>query len=156
LFRPFLKKPLAMKATQQTLQQIQRAIRKVVDKYPATADPVLTDLHMQVRPESGELRIFNDEMEELMRIVVDQWLEPTEEDLYDAAAIAIKQSIVSLRDEVEHMSILHPFSFVLMGEDGETMSDIYIVDDDQLILDTELLKGLDEELDEFLEELLKD
>jgi len=145
-----------MKATQQTLQQIQRAIRKVVDKYPATADPVLTDLHMQVRPESGELRIFNDEMEELMRIVVDQWLEPTEEDLYDAAAIAIKQSIVSLRDEVEHMSILHPFSFVLMGEDGETMSDIYIVDDDQLILDTELLKGLDEELDEFLEELLKD
>ena len=145
-----------MKATQQTLQQIQRAIRKVVDKYPSTADPVLTDLHMQVKPESGELRIFNDEMEELMRIVVDQWLEPTEEDLYDAAAIAIKQSIVSLRDEVEQMSILHPFSFVLMGEDGETMSDIYIVDDDQLILDTELLKGLDQELDEFLEELLKE
>ena len=142
-----------MKATQQTLQQIQRAIRKVVEKYPTTADPVLTDLHMQVRPESGELRIFNDEMEELMRIVVDQWLEPTEEDLYDAASVAIKQSIISLRDEVEHMSILHPFSFVLMGEDGETMSDIYIVDDDQLILDTELLKGLDAELDEFLEEL---
>ena len=145
-----------MKATQQTLQQIQRAIRKVVEKYPTTADPVLTDLHMQVRPESGELRIFNDEMEELMRIVVDQWLEPTEEALYDAASVAIKQSIISLRDEVEHMSILHPFSFVLMGEDGETMSDIYIVDDDQLILDTELLKGLDAELDEFLEELLKD
>ena len=145
-----------MQATQQTLQQIQRAIRKVVEKYPTTADPVLTDLHMQVRPESGELRIFNDEMEELMRIVVDQWLEPTEEDLYDAASVAIKQSIISLRDEVEHMSILHPFSFVLMGEDGETMSDIYIVDDDQLILDTELLKGLDAELDEFLEELLKD
>ena len=145
-----------MKATQQTLQQIQRAIRKVVEKYPTTADPVLTDLHMQVRPASGELRIFNDEMEELMRIVVDQWLEPTEEDLYDAASVAIKQSIISLRDEVEHMSILHPFSFVLMGEDGETMSDIYIVDDDQLILDTELLKGLDAELDEFLEELLKD
>ena len=145
-----------MKATQQTLQQIQRATRKVVEKYPTTADPVLTDLHMQVRPASGELRIFNDEMEELMRIVVDQWLEPTEEDLYDAASVAIKQSIISLRDEVEHMSILHPFSFVLMGEDGETMSDIYIVDDDQLILDTELLKGLDAELDEFLEELLKD
>ena len=145
-----------MKATQQTLQQIQRAIRKVVEKYPTTADPVLTDLHMQVRPESGELRIFNEELEELMRIVVDQWLEPTEEDLYEAASVAIKQSIISLRDEVEHMSILHPFSFVLMGEDDETMSDIYIVDDDQLILDTELLKGLDAELDEFLEELLKD
>ena len=82
--------------------------------------------------------------------------EPTEEDLYEAAAIAIKQSINGLHAEIEQMSILHPFSFVMMGEDGETMSDIYIVDDDHLILDSELLKGLDEELDEFLEELLKD
>ena len=54
------------------------------------------------------------------------------------------------------MSILHPFSFVMMGEDGETMSDIYIVDDDAIMLDTELLKGLDEELDHFLEDLLKE
>ena len=145
-----------MKATQQTIQQIQRAIRKVAEKFPSSAEPVLTDLHMQVKPESGELRIFDDDMKELMRIVVDQWLEPTEEDLYENAATAIKHCINTMRNEVEHMSILHPFSFVLMGEDGETMSDIYIVDDDQLILDTELLKGLDAELDEFLEELLKD
>ena len=145
-----------MKATPQTLQQIQRALRKVAEKYPPTADAVLTDLHMQVKPESGELRIFNDDMEELMRIVVDQWLEPTEEDLYEVAPAIIRQCINSLRSEVERMSILHPFSFVFMGEDGETISDLYIVDDDAIMLDTELLKGLDEELDSFLEELLKD
>ena len=145
-----------MKATQQTIQQIQRAIRKVADKFPASADPVLTDIHLQVKPESGELLAYNDEMEELTRIVVDQWLEPTEEDLYEAASVAIKQSISTLRNEVEHMSILHPFSFVMMGEDGETMSDLYVVDDDTLILDTELLKGLDEELDAFLADLMKE
>ena len=145
-----------MKATPQTLQQIQRALRKVAEKYPPTADAVLTDLHMQVKPESGELRIFNDDMEELMRIVVDQWLEPTEEDLYEVVPTIIRQCSNSLRSEVERMSILHPFSFVLMGEDGETISDLYIVDDDAIMLDTELLKGLDEELDSFLEELLKD
>ena len=145
-----------MKATQQTIQQIQRAIRKIIDKFPASAEPVLTDIHMQVKPESGELLAFDDDMEELTRIVVDQWLEPTEEDLYDAAAIAIKQSISSLRGEVEQMSVMRPFSFVLMGEDDETMSDLYIVDDDTIILDTELLQGLDEELDQFLEDLLKD
>jgi hypothetical protein len=145
-----------MKATQQTIQQIQRAIRKVADKFPASADPVLTDIHLQVKPESAELLAFNDEMEELTRIVVDQWLEPTEDDLYEAASVAIKQSIGTLRNEVEHMSILHPFSFVMMGEDGETMSDLYVVDDDTLILDTELLKGLDEELDAFLADLMKE
>jgi hypothetical protein len=87
---------------------------------------------------------------------VDQWLEPTEEDLYENTATAIKHCINTMRNEVEHMSILHPFSFVMMGEDGETMSDIYIVDDDAIMLDTELLKGLDEELDHFLEDLLKE
>ncbi|MCR5780316.1 MAG: hypothetical protein K6G70_07230 [Bacteroidaceae bacterium] len=145
-----------MKATPQTIQQIQRALRKVIEKFPPTADPILTDIHMQVRPESGELRIFNDDMEELMRIVVDQWLEPTEEDLYDAAALAIKQSISGLRAEIEQMSIMRPYSFVMMGEDSETLNDLYIVDDDTIIVDTELLEGLDEELDEFLAKLLKD
>ncbi len=145
-----------MKATQLTIQQIQRAIRKVADKFQPTADPVLTDIHLQVKPESGELLAYDDEMNELTRIVVDQWLEPTEEDLYDAAAVAIKQSINGLRDLIEGMSILHPFSFVMMGEDGETMSDIYVVDDETLILDLSLLKGLDQELDDFLKDLMAD
>lgn len=144
-----------MKATPQTIQQIQRAIRKVADKFPPTADPVLTDIHLQVKPESGELLAFDDDMEELTRIVVDQWLEPTEEDLYDAASIAIKQSISGMREIIDNMSVLHPFSFVMMGEDDETMSDLYIVDDETLILDSELLKGLDEELDDFLKQLMK-
>ena len=145
-----------MKATQQTIQQIQRAIRKVAAKFPKDADPVLTDIHMQVKPDSAELLTYNDEMEELDRAVIGQWLEPTEEDLYEVAASVIKQCLGMLRNEIDKMSILHPFSFVLMGEDGETISDLYIVDDDMMMLDTELLQGLDEELDAFLEKLMKE
>ncbi|MBP5771539.1 MAG: hypothetical protein J6W75_09300 [Bacteroidaceae bacterium] len=145
-----------MKPTQQTLQQIERAIRKVTIKFPQDADAVLTDIHLQVKPDSGELLAFDDEMNELTRIVVDQWLEPTEEDLYQAAATIIKQVLGTMREELEHMSILRPYSFVLMGEDQETICDLYLVDDDNLILDTELLKGLDKELDEFLAKLMKD
>ena len=145
-----------MKPTQQTIQQIQRAIRKVAAKFPKDAEPVLTDILMQVKPDSAELLTYNDEMEELDRAVIEQWLEPTEEDLYEVAASVIKLCLGQLRSEIDQMSILHPFSFVLMGEDGETISDLYIVDDDTMILDTELLKGLDEELDAFLEDLMKD
>ena len=145
-----------MKPTQQTIQQIQRAIRKVAAKFPKDAEPVLTDIHMQVKPDSAELLTYNDEMEELDRAVIEQWLEPTEVDLYEVAASVIKLCLGQLRSEIDQMSILHPFSFVLMGEDGETISDLYIVDDDTMILDTELLKGLDEELDAFLEDLMKD
>lgn len=145
-----------MKPTQQTIQQIQRAIRKVVAKFPKEAEPVLTDIHMQVKPDSAELLTYNDEMEELDRAVIEQWLEPTEEDLYETAAGVIRQCLGQLRSEIDQMSILHPFSFVLMGEDGETIRDLYIVDDDTMILDTELLKGLDKELDAFLENLMKE
>lgn len=145
-----------MKTTQQTRTQIERAIRKVVAKYPATSEPVLTDIHFQVIPETGELRAYNDDMDELNRAVIEQWLEPTDEDLYAAAATDIKKGIKQLQKEVEQMSILHPFSFVLMSEDGETLQDLYLVDDDAVILDTELLKGLDRELDEFLAQLMKE
>ncbi|MCR5180506.1 MAG: hypothetical protein K6C30_04755 [Bacteroidaceae bacterium] len=145
-----------MKSNQQTKMQIERAIRKVAAKFPKNSEPVLTDIHMQVIPESAELRTYNDDMEELDRAVIEQWLEPSEEDLYEVAATAIKQCLHQLRNEVEAMSILRPFSFVLMGEDGETICDLYIVDDDNIMLDTELLKGLDKELDEFLARLMKE
>ena len=145
-----------MKPTQQTIQQIERAIRKVAAKFPADNDAVLTDIHFQVKPESAELLTFNDDMEELDRAVIEQWLEPTEEDLYAAAATAIKQCLNHLKPEIEKMSVLHPFSFVLMSEDGDTLNDLFLIDDDTILLDTELLSGLDEELDQFLKDLLKD
>jgi len=145
-----------MKPTPQTLQQIERALHKVAAKYPQDADPCLTDIHIQVKPDSGELLAFDDDMNELTRIVVEQWLQPTDDDLYTEAARDIKQCIVHLRKEIEHMSVMRPYSFVLMAEDGETMQDLYFVDDDTILLDHELLKGLDKELDDFLEQLLKD
>ncbi len=145
-----------MEATQQTIQQIGRAINKVVAKYAPTSEPVMTDILLQVRPDSGELRAYNDDMEELTRIVVDQWLEPTEEDLYEAAAPLLKKCLAQAHEQIERMSILHPFSFVLIDDDRETISDLYLVDDDTLLVDTELMKGLNEDLNKFLEQLLKD
>ena len=50
---------------------------------------------------------------------------------------------------------MHPFSFTLVDEDGETLRDLYLVDDDTVILNSTLLEGLDEELDQFLADLLK-
>ena len=145
-----------MKATQQTKTQIVRAIRKIADKFPASAEPVMTDIMLQVKPDSGELLAFNDDMEELTRIVVDQWLQPTEENLYDVAAQVIKQCLTRMRSEIDKMSILHPFTFVLIDEDKETLADLYIVDEDTIMLDTELLKGLDAELNDFLHQLLEE
>lgn len=53
------------------------------------------------------------------------------------------------------MTILKPFSFVLVDEDKETLAELLLIDDDTLLVNEELLKGLDEELDEFLKKLLE-
>lgn len=143
-----------MEATPQTIQQLERAIRKVADNFPAAQDAIMTDIHLQVKPSSGELLAYDDNDEELTRIVVEQWINSGDE-LYDEAAAQICQCIEDMRETtIEHMSILHPFSFVLMDEDGETLRDLYLVDDDTIIISKDLLEGLDEELDQFLHDLL--
>ena len=53
------------------------------------------------------------------------------------------------------LHLLKPYSFVLIGENHETLKDLYLVDDDTIILDEELMKGLSEDLDHFWEELCK-
>ena len=55
------------------------------------------------------------------------------------------------------MSLLRPYSFVLQDEDGETLSDLYLVDDQEtVILSGSLLEGLDDDLDTFFENLMKE
>ena len=57
--------------------------------------------------------------------------------------------------DFDKMTILRPFSFVLVDEDKETLAELLLIDDDTLLVNEELLKGLDEELDEFLKKLLE-
>jgi hypothetical protein len=44
----------------------------------------------------------------------------------------------------------------LEQDDKETVEELYLVDDDTVIIDPDLMQGLDEDLDKFLENLLKD
>ena len=57
---------------------------------------------------------------------------------------------------VEDMAILKPFSFVLEDDDKESVAELYLVDDETVIIDPDLMEGLDEDLNSFLDKLLKD
>jgi len=57
--------------------------------------------------------------------------------------------------DFDKVTILKPYSFVLVDEDKETVTELLLVDDDTMLVNDELLKGLDEELDSFLKELLE-
>ena len=71
-----------MKANEQTLQQIERILRKTAEKFPASDNPsLMTDIHLRVTQETGELVIYNDDDSEVTRCVVNQWIHNKDEKL---------------------------------------------------------------------------
>lgn len=146
-----------MGVTPLTIQQIERALNKVAAKFSMIqSDPVLTDIHLQIKPDSGELLVYNDDFDEITRCVIEEWIDSKDENFYDSNIPVLRKCIQSMQDVWEKLPILKPFSFVLIDEDQDVVSDLYLVDDDTIILDKDLLKGLDEELDDFLKKLLSE
>lgn len=146
-----------MKATDQTIKQVERTLSKIADKFPHVEEPTtLTDIHLRANQETGELVAFDDDDKEITRAVIEQWIGNTDESFYSDISIVIKRCINNSRDMIEKMAILKPFSFILENEEKELIEDLYLVDDDIMFFEPELMKGLDEDLDAFLDKLLKD
>lgn len=118
----------------------------------------VTDIHLQPKQESGELVVFNDEEEELARTIIDEWVGYEGENFYEEVEPLLRTSVSSLKEEglLDKLCLMKPYSFVLVNEEKETVAELLLMDDDEtLLLNDELLKGLDEELDAFLRELLE-
>ena len=54
------------------------------------------------------------------------------------------------------LGILKPFSLVLENDEKENIGELYLADDDTIIVSGDLMEGLDKELDDFFSELMKD
>lgn len=140
-------------------KQIQRALRHVAERFPQGSEPVLTDIILRVFPHSGEVRFYDDDDRELMRIVIEEWIHGSkDEDFYKKVTPILQRAIDEIRTSVvDTMAVLHPFTFVMQDEDAETLCDLYIVDDEQTtIISSELLDGVDKDLDEFFRKLMED
>lgn len=146
-----------MKATEQTLQQVERALRKVAEKFPPSEEAeLMTDIHIRVTQDTGELAAFDDDDKEVTRCIVEQWIGNTEDTFYSDVTNVLRSQLNKHKQMVEQMSILKPYSFVLEDDDHENVAELYLVDDDTVIIDEELMAGLDKDLDDFLSDLLKD
>lgn len=146
-----------MNISEQTQQQIDRAIRKVVEKFPSSEEATqMTDIHLRVAQETGELTVFNDNDEEVTRCIVEQWINNSDDNFYEEITPVLRKSLEKNKTIVEGMSILKPFSFVLENDDKESVAELYLVDDEMVIIDPDLMEDLDDDLNAFLENLLKE
>lgn len=143
-----------MTANEQTYQQIERALRKAASKFlPLTDCLPLTDIYLQVKQESGELLVFDDDDHELTRCVVEEWIGNSDERFYDEVQPILITALTRLKEVTEHVAVLKPYSYVLMGEDHETIADLYLVDDETLLVSGDLMQGLEEDLEHFWQQL---
>ena len=117
----------------------------------------VTDIHLQPDQTSGQLTIYNDDDEELANVMIEEWATYDGDDFMENVKPNLKSILCRMKDagDFDKVTILKPYSFVLVDEDKETVAELLLIDDDTLLVDDELLKGLDKELDEFLKNLLE-
>ena len=132
-----------METLEQTIMQVERFIRKVAQKFPAPESDdetsQMTDIHVRVSQDSGELLAFDDDDNEITRCVVEQWIENKDEDFYDEVAKLLRDVLRKQADIIDHLGILKPYSFVLEDDDKEHISELYLADDDTIIVGGDLI-----------------
>ena len=148
-----------MKMSEQSRASIVSALKTALCRYTSEGDEtVVTDIHLQPNSESGELIIFDDDDQELSRTIINEWVEYESDDFYTVVEPILRAEVEALKEsgKLEKLCLMKPYSFVLVDEDKETVAELLLVDeDDTLLLNDELLEGLDEELDAFLKDSLE-
>ena len=142
--------------TEQTQQQIERFLRKVAQKFTAKeSDMPMTDIHLRASQDSGDLMAFDDDDNEISRCVISTWIENKSDNFYQEIAYTLRSELNRMKDTIDNLSIMKPFSFILEDDEKNNIAELYLVDDDLVMIGGNLMQGLDEYLDNFLQNILK-
>lgn len=149
-----------MKLSQATRTLIEETIKQSVARFSQQSDEtteVVTDIHLQPNASSGELALFDDDDNQLASAKIGEWTEYEGNNFYENAERTLSAVLNEMKEKgcFDNLSILKPYSFVLVDDEKETVAELLIMDDDTLMVNDELLKGLDDELNEFLKNLLE-
>ena len=146
-----------MKISNQTATQINQILDELIKRYSPGTDPCsMTDLSFQVNQETGELIVLDDRDDEIVGMTIDEWIDNQEEDFDDYVAQVLRKMILKRITELEALSIVKPYSFLLVDGNNETVTELYLVDEDEVVFEKqELMAGLEKDLDDFINRLMK-
>lgn len=144
-----------MPLSKQTQESLRNAINDMAKKYITAETAMVTDFHIYVNGDNGTLTIYDDDDNSLARVHIKEWENVHDEKLFEKV---LRGELARMQKEgiFESINIVKPYSFVLVDEDKEAIVDLLYIDDDTLILSEDLLKGFDEEMNDFLKHLLED
>lgn len=115
---------------------------------------IVTDFHITVDNADGTVKISDDDNTELASGIVSDLISANEEATTNLLQTTLNE--IDKDGKFSTISIYKPFSFLQEDNDGETIAELFIVDDDKIFVNDELLKGLGQELDDFFANLMKE
>ena len=144
-----------MSLSRETQEMLQAAVKKMANNYITAEESSVTDFHIKVNRENGELTILDDDDNTLARVHIKEWEDEQE---YAVIEKELQSELTKMQQQgmFESLNIAKPYSFVLTDEEDQSIVDLLIIDDDTLMLNADLLEGFDEEMNSFLKKLLEE
>ncbi|MEG0947818.1 MAG: hypothetical protein RR303_00685 [Bacteroidales bacterium] len=120
----------------------------------------LSDLYIGVSFDDLSLSVYDDDEGLLAQKNMDDWaiLKEDPESFDDKVANVLKKVLhdKEVSNALESLDVIRPFSVILVNDEFEQKEELFLLDDQNIVLEDEFLKNIDKELDEFLEKLLAD
>ena len=120
----------------------------------------LSDMYVCVKYDDLSLLIYDDTEQLLLSTTIDEWDELKETcDNFEETVIDTLKAVLGsklMREELESLEFVGPFSVILIDEDFEQICELVTVDHDNIVLEDNFFEKIDKELDDFFEQLMSD
>ena len=145
-----------MKLSSSSFAALNEALCKISALYSGEEDQLLSTDFYFMPSQEGCMQVFNDNDEEIARAEVPEWKEYQHETFYTEVESDLREAIKVANEngDLERLAVWMPYSFVLVDDERESISELLLVDEDTLLVTDSLLEGLDAELNAFIENLL--
>lgn len=144
-----------MSLSRETHDRLQEAIINMAKGFITAEETRVTDFYIYVDGNKGDVIIMDDDDNNLARVHILEWEGEHNEEVFEKELRNLLAEIHK-NGHFDSLNIAKPYSFVLTDDDHQPIVDLLMIDDDTIILSDDLLKGFDEEMDEFLKKLLEE
>lgn len=147
-----------MELIEPAFQKLVSILDKALKEYRKSGDTALvTDIHIRPIRETGAV-IVSDDDRVLVSSKVAEIASIPEEGFEAAIESELRRAlqVIDSRTPMSELAIWKPFSFEMIDDEGESLAELLLVDDDNVLVTESLMEGLDEELNAFLKDLLQD
>ena len=96
----------------------------------------------------------DDDDNEITRVTIEAWFNCQDENFDNIVTSILREALLKNEQIVGNLGILKPYNFVLESyEEKEYIAELFLADDDTVIIGGDLMPNLDEDLNHFLDEL---